>query len=243
MRQFLRSKSNADTAVAACHRPAGSPALLSGIPLFETLVGETHLAVLHTAVVGSGINSLGRGGGLQTPLGLRSLMPRSPSLMDAAPRCWIELRLSIESLSSLREYVATFDHARDCIESFCHDVEQWGPQPAVFLHAVLLTAKWRRVARCAMRAVETLHPDVVRCFPARYGQNTAVLRRLLWGVLRGDAPCLNASGQLFLPELPQRRPAARRNVNLPCIVEHQGKIFRATVKDISAGGLGLDMFS
>jgi hypothetical protein len=210
------------------------------VPLFEALVAETHQAAMHTAVIASGVNALRRDRMLKTPLALQSFIPQRPSTMEAAPRCWRQLGLVSGTLRTLEDYFATFGHAGGCIEAFCSDVEQWGAEQAAFLHAKQLITTWRQVCQRGLKAIEALHPDMQRCLPARYGQNTSVLRKLLLDVFRGETACLDANGIPFVPELPQRRPAARRNVNLPCIVEHQGQILRAIVKDISSSGLGLE---
>jgi hypothetical protein len=82
--------------------------------------------------------------------------------------------------------------------------------------------------------------EMMRCLPDVHGHNTPVLRRLLVDVLDRNSPCLNVNGSLFVPELPQRRSAARRKLNVACVVEHQDATLRAIAKDVSTSGLGLE---
>jgi PilZ domain len=161
-------------------------------------------------------------------------------VFDAACRCWVELRLSNKSLTCINTYVATFGHAEERIAAFCDDVAQWGTKEATFLHAATLATTWKRVSQCALRAINTLHPEIVSYLPHLHAENTTVLTRLLSQVLAGETPCLDRNGALFIPELPQRRPAPRRTLNLPCLIEHQGRTWRGIAKDVSTGGLGLE---
>jgi len=240
MLQLLRSKFGPDLPAGARQDTVKDPASLEGIQLFEALVSETHAAVLRTAAVASCVNALASGRQFRALQIVKGMLPQQPSLLEALPRCQKELGLQINTPPVLMKYFVSLGYAQAGIATFCDDAEQWGAEQAVFLHLKNLSLVWRRVSHLALNAVATLDPEVERCLPSRYGQNTAVLKKLLAEVLRGGQPCLDANGLPFLPELPQRRPAARREANTPCIVEHLGKTARAVVKDISSSGLGLE---
>lgn len=213
---------------------------VDSIQLFETFVGETHAAALRTATIASCVNALGTGRPLFSPQALKTLLPQQSSVLDGVPRCQKELGLEANTLRASTEFFSSLGYARAGVSDFCDDAAQWGLEQASFLHLRKLSAVWRRVSHLALSAVVTLDVDIERCLPTRYGQNTSVLKRLLVNVLADGRPCLDVNGQPYVPELPQRRPAPRRAINKSCIIEHQGKTARATVKDISSSGLGLE---
>jgi PilZ domain len=208
--------------------------------IFETLVGETHAAALRTATVASCVNALRSGHLVIAPQSLTSLIPLQCSVLDGVAHCREELGLTAESFRAATEFFGSLGYAQSSASTFCNDAAQWGTEQACFLHLKNVSAVWRRVSTLAFNAVVTLDPGIERCLPARYGENTAVLKRMLAEVIAGGQPCLDVNGQPYIPDLPQRRPAPRRTINKPCIVEHQGKTARAMVKDISSSGLGLE---
>jgi len=235
---LLRSGQRAEPA----HDPrtAQNPTDLGGIQLFEALVSDTHAAALRTAAIASSVNALSAGLLLKSPQLLQAILPQQPTVLAELPRCQKELGLKLDTPPILKAFFDSFGHAGTCIAAFCEDADRSGIERAVFLHFTNLSTVWRRVSDLALKAVAALHPEILRCLPQRYGENTAVLRKLLEQVLRGERPCLDVNGVPFLPELPQRRPAARLEINRPCVVEHQGKTVRAIVRDISSSGVGLE---
>jgi hypothetical protein len=213
---------------------------VSGIELFETLVGETHAAAQRTIAVASCINAIGIEARQISPQSLVTLVPQVSTVMDDATRRQKAVGVPDETFAALTRFFASLGYAQALVSAYGDDAEQWGGEQAAFLHLKNLSAGWHRVSQLALAAVSSLDADIERCLPTRYAQNTAVLKQLLIDVLRGGRPCLDANGQPYIPELPQRRPAPRRVIDKPCVVEHQGKTVRAIVKDISSSGLGLE---
>ena len=240
MLRLLYARFGPNEQLASLQSAASLLSDLESIQLFETLVAETHAAALRTAAVASCVNTLGAGRLLISPECLKSVMPQPSSILEELPRCQKELRPGAQTIPAVTNFFNSLDYAQAGVCDFCADAEQWGAEQAAFLHLKNLSTVWRRVSQLALNAVVTLDADIQRCLPVRYGQNTAVLKKLLTDVLEGGQPCLDVNGQPYIPELPQRRPAARRVINKPCIVEHQGKAARASVKDISSSGLGLE---
>lgn len=76
--------------------------------------------------------------------------------------------------------------------------------------------------------------------PEIYKQNSNVLKGLLAGARTGWRPCVDAAGRIVLPPLPQQRRWPRKAVLQSCILHHKGAQIPAYVRDVSAGGLGLD---
>lgn len=224
------------------------PALLSSarggevnaVLQFEQLVGDTHFAVLQSATVASLVNAL-QAGHLQDPFALRDLAPQLPrTTAKLARRARGEIGVAAETTTAVQTFFAELRPALKLVEAFCADTKQYGVEEASFLHLVHLSERWQLVILRALKAVDALHADVVRCLPQRYSQNTPMLKQLLRAALRGHEPAFDGEGHPTLPELPQRRASLRPNVSLPCVLEHQGKTSRAIVTDISTGGLGLD---
>lgn len=203
---------------------------------FEQIAGETHLAALQTAAVMSCINALRNVGRLKDPLAIEDLAPRPPALTFGLSRDQIAATCELAA----KEFFSGLPAARRELRAFCTDGEQFGVELAAFLHLERLSAVWRKVSGHALKAVHALDPDLQRCLPERYHQNTLVLVKLVRSAIDGGEPCIDDNGHCFLPDLPQRRPATRRNIYLPCMLEHQGKTSRAVVKDISTGGIGLE---
>jgi hypothetical protein len=178
-----------------------------------------------------------------SPQSLVTLMPQISTVMGDATRRQKALGVQDETFASVTRFFASLGYAQALVSAYCDDAEQWGGEQAAFLHLKHLSAGWHRVSQLAFAAVSTLDADIERCLSTRYAQNTSVLKQLLVDVLGGGRPCLDANGQPYIPELPQRRPAPRRVIDKPCVVEHQGKTVRAIVKDISSSGLGLERVS
>lgn len=206
---------------------------------FEELVGELHLAALQTAVVTSGINVLARGGHLASAAELRDMMPRTPARTALPRRVREEIGIKFSSLAPARDFFSASKIAQRDLGAFCDDADKFGAEEAAFLDVAHLHVEWHNLSTGALAAVVALEADVRRCLPERYTRNTPLLKKLLLDVMRGGHPCVDDDGVVKLPDLPQRRAAMRPNVHLPCVIEHQGQTWRAIVKDISTGGVGL----
>ena len=220
--------------------PAGSD--VSAVMRFETLVGELHLAAMQIAVVTSGVNALQAGIKLKNALSLQDLGPQIPMADTIAlPRaCREELGIAYNKIAAVRDLFRGLEPAQKDVELFCTDAEDFGEQEAAFLDLPSVSLRWRRLSVHALAAVLALEPDVARCLPARYGENSPLLKRLLRSVIEGGHPCVAPNAIIKLPDLPQRRAAVRPNVRMPCLVEYHGMTFEAVVKDISTGGVGLE---
>ena len=215
---------------------------IDAVVQLESLVGELHLAAMQIAVVTSGVNALQSGIKLRNALSLQDLGPQIP---DAAtitlPRkCREQLGIGASKIAAVRDLFSDLEPAQRDVEMFCNDAKAFGEQEAAFLDLAGVSERWRRLSVRALAAVIGLEPDVARCLPARYAQNTPLLKRLLRSGAEGAHPCVGEDAIIKLPDLPQRRAAVRPNVRLPCVVEYHGMTFEAVVKDISTGGAGLD---
>lgn len=240
MLESLRSKFSRSPAVPRSTPPALRAEDLKGVLLFELIVCETHAAALQTAVVASGVHALRTPGRLRNPLVLINFVPGLPSVGAHLSRCRNDMGLQLQTNLKLIDFFTDLAPTRERIVAFCADAAEFGAEQAAFLHLKVLTAAMTRAALHALQSVEALDPEVRRCLPVRYCENTAMLATLLTSVLDGREPCVDAQGNLSLPDLPQRRPAPRRSLLLDCVIEHQGKTSHAIIKDASTSGLGLE---
>jgi hypothetical protein len=81
----------------------------------------------------------------------------------------------------------------------------------------------QQLSQSALQAVRLLAVPLRRYLLSRFDENMAKIDRLLERVIAGESPCLDAHGDVCLPELPQRRPWPRRYLRRPCVVEQDSK--------------------
>ena len=229
--------------IFAAPRASVSGADIDAVMAFEQLVGELHLAAMQVAVVTSGINALSDGVRLKNLLALKDLGPQMPSADKISlPRhCREELGIAFKSIATVRDFYGELKVAQRDVDRFCADAHERGIAKASFLDLPAVADRWRRLSLRALVAVVALEKDVARCLPGRYSHNTPLLRQLLRSAVQGGRPCVDEKATVKLPDLPQRRAAVRPNVHLPCILEYQGRSFQAVAKDISTGGVGLEL--
>lgn len=219
-------------------RPAAAP--VAGIALIEQFVCGVDLAILQSATIASGFNAMRARRRFQRPLALRNFIPRRPSQMPSLARICDEMRLEDGVLDAIDAFLAGLPGIEADIDLICGAVESQGQALAVQRHAKQLDTAARRIHRLALGATAAIDAIASRSLPALYSANTQILKSLLTKIGEGGSPCIDARGNCFLPELPQRRPAPRRAVALPCIIEHLGQTAHALVRDISVSGAGLD---
>jgi hypothetical protein len=225
--------------------PFGTPfgrANIEAVVRFESLAGELHLAAMQIAVVTSGVNALQAGIKLKNALSLQDLGPQipEPGAIELPRACREELGVAYRNIVLAQDLFRELEPAQEDVEMFCTDAEKFGEDTAAALDLPSVSQRWRRLSVRALAAVIDLEPDVARCLPARYAENTALLKRLLRSTAEGGHPCVGSDCIIKLPDLPQRRAAVRPNARLACVVEYHGMTFDAVVKDISTGGVGLD---
>ncbi|HWB46240.1 MAG TPA: hypothetical protein VG900_12425, partial [Hyphomicrobiaceae bacterium] len=198
-------------------------ASVSGLHVLEDLVCAVHIAALQTATVASCVNALRAERRLENALALRNFVPVPPKSLALLRQCNSEFGLRPACIRKVRVFLSDIAGARSVVDAYCADIEQYGQVMAGVLHMTMLTASWRKFARAALEAVETLDPAVRRHLPERYHLNTVILSNLLHKVIAGGQPCIDEHGEVYLPELPLRRTAVRRKLHLDCEIEHQGR--------------------
>jgi PilZ domain len=220
--------------------PVSTGYLASDTPLFEALICETHHAGLMTAVVASFVHGAVRDGVTLEPAVIDRFMPVEPAILLSLTRCSL---LDIEPLSDTQDIVeAFFDEvrlARAALSLYFADEAGLGQNRAMMLHAQRLTRHWRSACHEALRAVRQLELEVPGRFADVYCAHAQALSQILLRAERGEAPCLDETGALQLPDLPQRRRALRRSLGQPARLFYRQLSAMVMAKDVSEGGLGL----
>jgi hypothetical protein len=211
---------------------------LAGIALFEEIVCATHLAALQTAAVASCINALRRNQRLH-PLMVRNFVPRMPNVMGDLERCGDDMALGRSTVLAIADFLSQSVAIASAITTFSTAAEQLGTTEALTRHLKHLATTTQQLSEAALKAVRLLAIPQRLYLPLRYDENMAEIDRLLGRVIVGESPCLDAHGDVCLPELPQHGPWPRRYLRRPCVVEHNSKRSGAVIQDISVDGMGL----
>ncbi len=226
--------------------PAAIPAGLAAetdvfvSPIIESLVCDTHTAALLTVAVTSIVNRIQDPGIARAESDLSPILPRDPTSMLAFRRWTADGELSSETLATVITYFAELESARRMMGQYFADVRLIGVERAAVLHQFTLAKVWRAACQSGIESVEAFNAEFEDSLPGLYTLNVGILTRLLTSAAKGEAPVLGDNGQIYFPELPQRRRSARRILNQAAMLQHQGTTSHAFVRDVSEGGLGLD---
>lgn len=172
-----------------------------------------------------------------------------------------EISVHAPDLPALRRLISAFDmevtadapivdqtldlieEIADALEALSHyldDSAQLGPGRAASLHASRLARIWRPLSKRMAKVLQAWEPTHEGLIPELYQQNSRVLVGLLAGAAAGFKPCLDRHYRLHVPDLPQKRRWYRRSLLKDCRVLQGAHEQSAFVRDVSAGGLGLE---
>jgi hypothetical protein len=208
-------------------------------PLVESVVCDTHSACVLTAAVASIMNRLHDASVVSSEADLAPILPRDPTAMIAFRRFTAEGRMTPHTLGCVISYFAELESARHMTGRYFADARLIGPERAAVLHKLTLAAAWRAACRGGAGAIAALDHEFEEILPGLYNLNVGILSRLLTSAAAGEVPLLDEKGQVFFPDLPQRRRSARRVLNEAAMLQYNGRAIRAIVRDVSEGGLGL----
>ncbi len=209
-------------------------------PLIESLVCDTHTAALLTAAATSVVNRIQDQTVARSESDLVPILPKDPTSMIAFRRWTSDGEITSATLAAVISYFAELESARRMIGQYFADVRLIGTDRAAVLHQFTLSNVWRATCSSGRDALSALDDEFEDSLPGLYMLNVGILTRLLDSAARGEAPLIGDTGQLYFPELPQRRRSARRVLNQAALLQHRGLTSRAFVRDVSEGGLGLD---
>ncbi|MFA5900961.1 MAG: PilZ domain-containing protein [Hyphomicrobium sp.] len=209
------------------------------MPMLEALVCEVHSAALLTATIAGAINDFKRQGGSHSDAALRPYVPGEPAIVSVLRNGMLETDLNADTVRLITQYFDELAPARLALDRYFLDAHQIGEDRAAALHLLGLSTAWRRACQGALLAVRQLHAELQQ-LPAQYTSNSKLLNNLLQDAIMGGTPCLDADGNIELPDLPQRRQSARRTVCQPCQLTYNRVTAQAFVRDVSPGGFGLE---
>jgi len=237
-----RAKIDAGPDVDAANDERGGALPDPGIPMLEALVCEVHSAALLTAAIASAVNAFRLHDGERSETGLKPYVPREPALISVLRNGMLENNIKEDTVAVILDFFDALGPARIALDKYFADANHIGADRAAALHLLSTTSAWRRASENALSAVRQLLTEFGR-LPAQYTSNSTMLIGLLQDVITGGTPCLDASGRIALPELPQRRQSARRTICQPCMITHNRVTSRAFVRDVAPGGFGLERVS
>ena len=209
------------------------------MPMLEALVCEVHSAALLTAAIASAINAFRQQGSVRSAAGLRPYIPGEPAIVSVLRNGMLETDLNEHTVRLVIQFFDDLAPARIALDRYFAEANHIGEDRAATLHLLPVSNTWRRACQDALLAVRQLQTELSR-LPAQYTSNSKLLNNLLQDVIMGGSPCLDADGQIALPDLPQRRQSARRIVCQPCQLTHNRATSQAFVRDVSPGGFGLE---
>ncbi len=209
-------------------------------PIVESLVCDTHTAALLTVAVTSIVNRIQDQGIARGESDLTPILPKDPTSMIAFRRWTADGEISSETLATVITFCAELESARRMMGQYFADVRLIGVERAAVLHQFTLAKVWRSACRTGLDAIDAFNTEFEDSLPGLYNLNIGILTRLLTSAAKGESPVLGDNGQIYFPELPQRRRSARRVLNQAAMLQHQGTTSHAFVRDVSEGGLGLD---
>jgi hypothetical protein len=206
----------------------------------EALTCEVQTAALQTAAVTSAVNVLDTPAPLEDPKSVGGFVPAEPVMFLLSRMQRGDEVLTADTVAELKRYFSVLAQARHVIAGYLADLDAIGPGHAAILHASALRHAWRRACRSGLAAVKAVADDVEAWVPECYTATTPVLSSILNGAAAGFHPCVDVTGRIYLPELPQRRRAPRTTLLQPCEVRTARRRMSAIVRDVSSGGIGLD---
>ena len=209
-------------------------------PLFEAVVCDTHTAALLTVVIASAVNGFKTPGLARTGAQLEMYVPQSSTVTQGFGRWAAEADVKPATIASIAAFFADLEPARRQLGRYFQDANTLGPERAAALHRFALSGVWRGVCHSAHAAILLLNAETDQRLPEFYTLNGGILMRLLQAAATGETPCIDKTGNPFLPALPQRRRSSRRAVGQSALVTINGSTLRAFVRDVSAGGFGLE---
>jgi hypothetical protein len=214
-----------------------------GDRLFEHLISETHATAVGVAVVATAVNALNDWRSVVRPGEIARFAPDDAPLRTLLPVLIEHDAIDEPLTSAIISFLDDLAFANTGLNAFLDDCETLSLPRAAIVHARMLQACWRALAREAKTVMLDLENSSALPLPDLHGQNARIVSSLLSGAANGLKPCLDDAGRLYVPPLPQKRRSPRRAVLQNCMVHGPHQLQTGFVRDASAGGLGLGRIS
>jgi PilZ domain-containing protein len=205
----------------------------------EALVAEAHYWATAATIITSCTNDMVSKDAADLSQIMLKFVPHEPAILEPLRKGLMDIELSEDMVQSLTETFDLVSSGGDLIAAYADEAEQIGYLAASVIHGDVLMRQWRLICSELNDMLTEIMPDVANEIPPIYSENWRQLQPLLIEAKGGGTPCIS-NGQLFHPDLPQRRRSSRVGILQACEVKSDGKSFKAFARDISEGGIGLE---
>lgn len=209
--------------------------------LLVALAQEAHDASLLVATTGSIVNAVVSGKRPQLRTTMASYLPGLPLVYPTAVGTIAATGMPAQSIRSLSSFYGLITFARAATLGYSMKREPGTTCGPVNLET--LSEAWQAAAMQAIGTLTTVgYLDKSSALNADGRDNSAVLRlvEMLWGVSLGRSPCVRIDGHIIIPGWVERRTHLRREINAPATLTVDGMTQHVTIRDISAGGIGVE---
>lgn len=203
--------------------------------LLRSLLNEFYSSAKLTVAFASIVSARTRGIRLQNVSRPLAYIPADPLIFPAVAAGLAPALGHSGLISGLHEYYTrvTFARGLSGIPALVQDDGNAG-----HLELVQLADVWQRVCALASIVAHLLYDVESAGDPVRKNQLISI-HRLINDAKIGNSPCVRNDGTVFVPGWLDHRRNERRAVGWQVWLESSGKRDRATLRDISAGGMGL----
>ena len=208
--------------------------------LQAALIREARDISLLVAVSGSIINVLATRQRLGLRSSLAAYVPPPPSVLPAAIKQTARMDdAQNKAVQALVSFYALVGFARNATLVFADRRERSGNTGGVPIES--LAEAWQAAAKQGISVLKLLDSGEERTvFGKRDKFAGQRLVELLRGVELGRAPCVRIDGVVIVPGWVERRAQVRKQVAKPTEVAINGTSHKMLIRDISAGGIGLE---
>jgi hypothetical protein len=210
--------------------------------LHAALAQEAHDIALLVAATGSIVNAIVACKRPQLRTCMATYLPVQPTLYPAAISSnSASEALSTQAVQAMSAFYNIVSFARSATLSYSAKREPGGVTGPISMET--LAEAWQSAAMQAIGVLTAVgYLDKASGLFASSGDNAAALRliEMLWGVTVGRSPCVRIDGAVIVPGWIERRAHLRREINAPATLSTNGTRQKVTVRDMSAGGIGLE---
>ena len=223
------------TFLEALPEPSASNLVANGVML-ETLVCDLHWSMLHVGALGQLAGACLRAHGAWTLRPWRHLLNDNSSAALLTLRYAPELGLSC----GLTKGLVTLQKSLSKLQAETLPWTCVNRRVNASGHAELarIAEGWRHLARQGVDVLQALEREGAQLNDI-YREDARTLALFLRETATGDIRRVDASGEINLPFLRQRRRTVRRPVGLAARIRVDGRIHIARVLDLSTSGMGV----
>lgn len=210
--------------------------------LHAALAQEAHDTALLVAATGSIVNAIVACKRPQLRASMATYLPAQPTLFPAAISSnSVSEALTPQTIQGMSAFYSIVAFARAATYNYTAKREPGGITGPISMET--LSEAWQSAAMQAIGVLTTVgFLDKKSGLFEATDDNSASLRlvEMLWGVTAGRSPCVRIDGAVIVPGWIERRSHLRREINAPATMTLNGVRQRVTVRDMSAGGVGLE---